>query len=528
MASAPVRSSPQVIQAVDPASGEVLGEVPTVTPEQLQHAVRRAREGQRSWGERSVRERARVLRPLLELMVDRRDDLARLISRETGKPRYEALTAEVIPTLDLLDYYLRSAEEVLAPERLNHRLLKTSRSLLVHEPYGVVGVITPWNYPFFLTAGIALGALFAGNAVVNKPSEYTPLVALEVEKLMRDAGLAPALYQCLPGYGDLGAALVEADCDKVSFTGSVRTGRKVAAACGERLIPVTLELGGKDPAIVLADADLDRAVRSLAWGAFTNCGQVCASVERIYVQREVAETFTQRLVEEVRRLRQGPDRTFDVDLGPLVNRMQWEVVDRQVREAVEQGAKVLVGGEGRAGEGDKGGYYFAPTVISETRADMAVQREETFGPVVTVVPIADEEEGLRLANASPYGLTASVWTRDEARAERIARRLHAGSVYVNEALIPGGAGEAPWGGVKASGFGKSRGAQGLRDMSRVKHVAFDRFGLKDAPVWFPYTPEKYRAVSDFVPCLFGVSGVKRVRAGLLGLRNLFSAQRNGA
>ena len=502
------------LEAVDPATGEPLGRVPVCTPDQVVDALRRARTAQRDWGSRSPRERVRTLRPLLELMVDRRDALAQLISRETGKPRYEALVAEVLPTLDALDYYLSHAEELLAPERLPHRLLRTTRSMLVREPWGVVGVITPWNYPFFLTATISLSALFAGNSVLNKPSEYTPLVGLEIERLFRDAGLAPALYQCLPGAGPTGQALVEAGCDRICFTGSVATGRKVAAACGERLIPVSLELGGKDPALVFADADLDRAVPALTWAAFTNCGQVCASIERIYVEERIAGELTSRLVESARKLRQGPDRAHDVDVGCLVNRLQWEKVKAQVDDARQRGAQVLVGGAGRPGKGEKGGWWFEPTVLTGTTPEMQVQSEETFGPVVTVVPVPDEEEMVRLANASRYGLTASVWTKDESRAQRVARRLGFGSVFVNDALVPSGAGEAPWGGVKESGFGKTRGPEGLREMTRVKHVAWDRFGMRDAPVWFPYTRDKYKLVSEVIPALFGVSPLKRVKAGI--------------
>jgi len=508
----------RTIAAVNPATGESLGSVPVVTREQVQSAFHRARQAQHAWGATPVAGRVRALRPLLELMIERRDALALKISEETGKPRFEALIAEVIPTLDALDYCLRNAETLLQSEPVQHRLLRTTRSTLHYEPYGVVGVITPWNYPFFLTASISLSALFAGNAVLNKPSEFTPLVGLEFERLLRESGLPPALYQCLPGYGATGQALVEAGCNKISFTGSVATGRKVAAACGERLIPVSLELGGKDPAIVLADADLERAVKSLTWGAFTNCGQVCASVERIFVQESIADGFTERFVESVRGLRQGPDSAYDVDVGSMVNRLQFEKVNAQVEDATSKGAQILIGGHGQAGEGDKARYYYTPTVLTQVDESMNVEREETFGPVVTIVPVRDEEEALQRANESPYGLTASVWTRSKEVAERLARGLHFGSVFVNDSLAPSGAGEVPWGGTKASGFGKSRGPQGLKEMSRIKHVSVDRFNLRDNPIWYPYSRDKYRLLSEFVPAMFGDSATRRVKAGIRGVR----------
>jgi acyl-CoA reductase-like NAD-dependent aldehyde dehydrogenase len=519
---APTKSERRTITARDPATGEVLGEVACAAREDARDAVLKARVAQRDWAAKPIADRVRALRPLLELVIARRDELARLVSREVGKPRLEALTGEVLSTLETFRYYLDNAESILATKKIRHSLLLTTKSEYRYEPWGVVALITPWNYPFFLTLSIGLSAIVAGNAVVNKPSECTPLVGLEIEKLFRDAGLPPALWQCLPGYGDVGAALIEALPDKVSFTGSVATGRKVGAMCGERLIPVSLELGGKDPAIVLDDAPLDRAIRSLVWGSFCNAGQICASVERIYVQDRIAREFTERFVAETKKLRQGPDKAFDVDVGSMANRQQWEVVSRQVEEAKARGATVLAGGSGTKGDGEKGGWWFQPTVLSDVKDDMSVQRDETFGPVVTIVPVSGEEEAIRRANDSPYGLTASVWTLDERKADRIAKRLEHGSVYVNDTLVPGGAGEVSWGGVKHSGFGRTRGPDGLLAMARVKHVAFDRFKMKDAPFWFPYTEPKYRVVSDLIPALFERSRV--VKAARLA-RGIWKAWR---
>jgi succinate-semialdehyde dehydrogenase/glutarate-semialdehyde dehydrogenase len=493
----------RTIVARDAATGELLRELLCATPEEVRDAVRRARTAQRDWGGRPVADRARALRPVLEKIVARRDELARLISRETGKPRFEALGSEVLPTLDSLDFYLRSAPRLLRDEPLAHRLWKLSRSTLRREPWGVVGLVTPWNYPFYLSASVALSALVAGNAVVHKPSEHAPLVGLELESILRESGLPPALYHCLPGYGDTGAALIEAGCQKISFTGSVSTGKKVAAACGERLLPYTLELGGKDAAVVLADAPLERTVRSLVWGSFTNAGQVCASIERIFVQDTIATAFTERFVQETSRLRNGPDRSFDSDVGPLVTREQWEITARHVEDAKAKGAIVLLGGRGRVGSGERG-FFYEPTILAGVRDDSLVLRDETFGPVVSIVVVSGEEEAVRRVNELPYGLTASVWTGDERTGERISRRLDVGTVFVNDVLAPSGAGEASWGGVKHSGFGRTRGAEGLLEMTRSKHVARDRGLVAESPFWFPYSRERYEALSALVPTLFGL------------------------
>jgi succinate-semialdehyde dehydrogenase/glutarate-semialdehyde dehydrogenase len=503
----------RTIVARDAATGEVLREIVCASPEEVRDAVRRARVAQRDWGARSVDDRVRLLAPVLERIVARRDEIARLVSRETGKPRLEALTGEVVTTAESLDFLVRNAATVLRDTKLPHRIFKLASSRTVREPWGVVAVISPWNYPFYLQATIALSALVAGNTVVAKPSEHTPLCGLEIETILRDVGLPPALYQCLPGHGDVAQAVIEAGPDFVSFTGSVATGRKVAGLCGEKLIPCGVELGGKDAAIVLEDADLERTARALAWASFLNAGQVCASVERILVQDRIAKDFTEVFVRNVLALRQGRDAAYDVDVGPLVNRSQWETTSLHVEDARAKGAVVLTGGRGRQGIAEKGGWFYEPTVLAGVPDGARVLHDETFGPVVSLVAVSGEEEAIRRANETRYGLTASVWTRDSRAAERVARRLQVGTVTVNDHLVPSGAGESSWGGTKASGWGRTRGAEGLLAMTRAKQISFDRGLLARSPLWFPYDEKKYRAFSEIVPALFGLgSPVERARS----------------
>lgn len=472
----------EVIRNVEPANGQPLPEVPVSSEADVRAAVERAREAQKGWAALGFNERRRRLIRFKDLLLDRAESIAEIVSRENGKPRFEALLHDVIPVAELTIYYARNAQRILRDEPIQPRLFPHKRSMLRYEPRGVVGVISPWNFPFSLPMGEVITALAAGNAVVVKPSEFTPLSMSEGARLLEESGIPKDLVAVVPGYGATGAALIDAGVNMVVFIGSVATGRKIAAACGERLIPCVLELGGKDPALVLADADLDRAAKTVVLGAFANSGQICASVERVYVDRRIAEQFTEKVVALTRTLRQGDAGEGEIDVGAMTMPAQMQTVARHVEDAIARGAIARTGGLPQA---IGNGRFFPPTVLTNVTQEMTVMREETFGPVLPILPFDSEEEAVRLANDTPYGLNAYVFSRDRRRAEQIAHRLEAGSVLINDVLYTHAAPELPWGGVKQSGIGRTHGAQALKEMCWIRHVNVERLAIP-APWNYPY------------------------------------------
>ncbi len=482
--------------------GRVLEEIPAHDAGAVAEAVARARAAQEAWGALDVRSRARRLRVLARVLEERGEEIAGRVREETGKPLSEALT-EVAVSADLVQHYVRTAPRTLARRRVERGWLLGKSAWVEREPWGVVGAITAWNYPFILAMDCVAAALFAGNAVVVKPSELTSWTALLLPELAADAGLPEGLVSVVVGAGDTGRALVDAGVDRVVFTGSTATGRKVMAAAAERLTPVTLELGGKDPAIVLEDAPLDRAARGIVYGAFFNAGQTCISVERVLVARPLHDAFVARVVELTEELRAGPGEASD--LGPMITDAQLDVVERHVADAVARGATVRAGGE-RARDHDE---TFLPTVLTDVEPDMDVWTRETFGPVLPVVPFDDEDEAVRLAGAGAYGLFASVWTGDRKRGLRLGRRLRSGGFSVNDVLshyaVPG----LPVGGTGDSGFGRRRGREALEEMSRTRSVLVDRSGLRRELWWFPYSEGGRRLVRAVLSW--------RARRGLGGL-----------
>jgi succinate-semialdehyde dehydrogenase/glutarate-semialdehyde dehydrogenase len=486
-----------VIVSRNPATGETLGEVPEQGPAEVKAAVARARAAQAAWGAKSVRERCQELKRLRDVFIHRAPELIDLIVREGGKTRSEALSMEVMVTVDLATYFIKRAHKILAPEPISLHLLKMRGSYIHYVPRGVVGVIAPWNFPFVIPIGELVMALIAGNTVVLKPSEITPLIALKTKELYDATGLPKDLFQVVTGRGATGAALIDSGVDYIHFTGSTLVGKKVAAACGERLIPCALELGGKAPAVVCADADVDRTARALVWGAFANQGQVCVSVERVYAHHAVHDELVNKVVALTQKLRLGTPSDADIDVGSMTWDRQVEIAEERIQTAVSQGARVRTGGK-RTGRG----LQFEPTVVEGCKQDMDIMRREIFGPVMPIMKVNDEEEAVRLANDSHLGLAAYVFTDDRQKGKRLAERIEAGTVMVNDCLLAYGAPETPFGGVKQSGIGITHSDKGLRDLCQARHVNYDRLALKRELWWYPYSDKVTKQTMKLMKWIF--------------------------
>jgi acyl-CoA reductase-like NAD-dependent aldehyde dehydrogenase len=474
------------LRSVDPATLEELGSVAVAPPEEVAEVVAEASFAAGRWAQSSFAERRALLGAVAQEALARADHLTATVTAESGKPLVESYTAELFVALDNLVWAAANAERVLRDERLRFPQphLRHKRGWLRYEPLGVVAVISPWNFPLGIPLTQAAFAVAAGNAVVVKPSELTPLTGAWVERLFREAGAPEGLVRVVQGRAETGDALVRAPgVAKIVFTGSGEVGRRVAVTAGERLRPVTLELGGKDPMLVFEDADLDRAVAGALWGAFSNCGQVCSAVERIYVAQPLQEAFVEELVRRAEALRLGRGDELDVDLGPMIAEDRRAHVEELVADALGRGAEVRSGG--RPPDVGLPGWFYEPTVLTGVEREARVEREEIFGPVVTVAPFRDEDEAVRLANGPAFGLGASVWTRDLDRAARVGRRLEAGSVWTNDVQYSYGTGQASWGGVKSSGFGRTHSKHGLYELSRVTYADLDR-GRVPVPWWYPY------------------------------------------
>jgi succinate-semialdehyde dehydrogenase/glutarate-semialdehyde dehydrogenase len=423
-----------------------------------------------------------------EIVLAQVDEIAALISRETGKPPAEATSMEVVPTLDLMYYFARKTEALLNRQKIDigqYELMGRS-SYIVYKPLGVVGIISPWNFPWATPLDEIVMALMAGNAVVLKPSELTPLCALKIGDVLRAARFPEGLVEIVTGNGSTGAALVEAGVDKIMFTGSVATGKRVAEAAARHLIPVVLELGGKDPMVVLKDANLANAARAAVWGGFCNAGQACASIERCYVHESVAQEFTKLVVHETQKLALGPPAGEEIDVGSMTNERQLHIVEDHIQDAIEQGARIETGGHRVK---NSGGWFHEPTVVTNVDHSMKLMSDETFGPVLPIMTFKSDDEALRLANDSIYGLTASVFTSDIARGRRLAEQIHAGTVMINEVVYTHAIAQTPWGGVKQSGYGRTHGRLGLLELVTPQHIHVNRVPWVPDVWWFRYTNE---------------------------------------
>lgn len=481
-------SSTQVreIVSLNPATGRENGRVPLMNAADVAAAVKRARHAQVAWAQLSFRARARFVLRAREIVLAQVDEIASLISRETGKPPAEAMSMEIVPTLDLMHYFARNAERILRRQKIDigqYGLMGRS-SYIVYKPLGVVGIISPWNFPWATPLDEIVMALMADNGVVLKPSELTPLTSLKIGEVFREARLPEGLLQIVTGDGSTGAALVESGVSKIMFTGSVATGKRVAEAAARHLTPVVLELGGKDPMIVLEDANLANAARAAVWGGFCNAGQACASIERLYVHESIAKEFTRAVVDETRKLKLGPPASDEVDLGAMTNERQLRVVEDHIQDAVEHGARVEIGGH-RVENTD--GWFHEATVVTNVDHSMEIMRDETFGPVLPIMTFKNDDEAVRLANDSVYGLTASVFTGDIARGRRLAEQVDAGTVMINEVVYTHAIAQTPWGGVKQSGYGRTHGRLGLLELVTPQHIHVNRVPWLPDVWWFRYT-----------------------------------------
>ena len=499
---------PGELESFNPATGERIGSVPTVTPDQVQGIVDDVAEVQPFWAQLSLSERAAYLRRAAQVLLDHSDDIAELLTKEQGKPRLESYTMEVLPTIDLLHWCADNGPKILArePVRYPQIMMKQKKSAFSYEPLGVVGVIAPWNYPWSIPFGEVAIALMAGNGVVLKPASLTPLIGQRIQEVFERAGLPQGLVQTVHGGGAVGQALVESSAGKIFFTGSVEVGRRVGEECARRLKGSVLELGGKDPQIVCADANLANAISGAVWGGFANAGQTCSGIERVYVVEEVADRFIDGVVRKTTALTVGDPTDWNTEIGPMVSRDQYELVCELVDDAIAAGATRLCGGPIEVP--GFSGHFIAPTVLTGVTHDMRIMQEEIFGPVVPIMRVESEAEAIRLANDSRFGLGASVWTLDREKGERIAEQIEAGMVWINDHSYTHGTCQCAWGGVKESGVGRSHSKFGFYECVNIKMLSWEPSRMADA-WWQPYDEVLGTAIRASMRLIYGRDGQRR-------------------
>jgi acyl-CoA reductase-like NAD-dependent aldehyde dehydrogenase len=498
------------LESFNPATGELVGEVPTITTDDVQGIVDEVAAIQPAWAQLTPSDRAAYLDRTAAVLLDRLDDLAKLLTAEQGKPVSEAYTMELIPSIDALKWCAKEGPKILRDEKISfpQALFKTKSSKFRFQPIGVVGVIAPWNYPWTIPMQEIAIALLCGNGIVLKPASLTPLLGEEIKRAFEDAGVPRGLIRVVHGGGRIGDALTRSSVGKVFFTGSVPVGYKVGEECAKLMKGCVLELGGKDPMIVLEDARPDFAVSGAVWGGFANSGQTCAGIERIYAMEQIAGEFTEGVVAGAKALKVGDPTEVDTAIGPMVSKDQFDLVNELVDDAIANGADRLCGGPVEV-EGFSG-HFIAPTVLTGVNHDMRIMKEEIFGPVLTIMEVDSEQEALELANDSEFGLGASVWTGDRQRGERMAERIEAGMVWINDHMFTHGACQCTWGGIKDSGLGHSHSKFGFYECVDIKLVTYER-GLAKNFWWHPYDQDLFDAATSSARMLYG-KGSERVEA----------------
>ncbi len=499
--------------AMNPATGTRLGAIANTPLELIPAIFDQAREAQRVWADKSFSERRRHILKMRDYIRDNADELAMVVSEGNGKTRLDALATEVLPCLMACSWYGKNAEKVLRPERRepSSLLWVGKRSEIRYEPLGVVGIISPWNYPLAIPFGEIVMGLMAGNAIVLKVAAATPLVGQAIEQIVAAGDLPKGLFSHIVGSGgQVSSAMFDNGIDKLFFTGSVPAGKQLMAQAAESLTPVSLELGGKDPMIVLEDADLERAANGAAWAGYQNAGQSCGGVERIYVHESIYQDFVDLLADKTRQLRHGvPCEKMVVDIGSMTTAKQRQTVAQQLADALANGAKVVAESQG---VGEQDGEFHPATLVTDVHHDMLLMREETFGPVIPVMSFKTEDEAVALANDCTMALTASVWTRNTKRGKRLANRVKGGVVAINDHLYTHGMSDLPWGGPGESGIGRTHGPEGLLEMTKAKAVNWDWLRAKRNLWWYPQDQESYQAIRNAMRVVAPSSGVDFVRA----------------
>ncbi|MFN8673065.1 MAG: aldehyde dehydrogenase family protein [Candidatus Sericytochromatia bacterium] len=498
------------IESVNPATLEKLGVVPVFNEEQVKEAVAKAKNAFLTWSNSSWEERAKYLIKAKDYILKNLDSIAEVITKENGKPLVEAITAEILPVLELISHYAKNKDEIITKEEINlgKWALMQKSSYLEYKPLGVIGIISPWNYPFSIPAGQIFTALITGNTIVLKPSEHTSLIGLEIEKILKAINLPEGVFNIVTGFGETGGFLVKSGVNKIVFTGSVATGKRIMAAASENLTPVVLELGGKDPMIVFDDINMDIVSSGAVWGAFTNSGQVCASVERLYVHENIADEFIYEVAKKTKALKQGNGLDKNNDLGPMISLEQMGIVENHIQDAISKGAKIITGGNRQEGSE---GFFFKPTILTNVDHSFKIVSDETFGPILPIMTFKKEEEVIKLANDSKYALTASVWSNNISKAKNLATKIEAGTVSVNDCISSFALCQTPWGGPKESGIGRTHSKLGVLEFLEPKHIHIDKNNIIKKFWWFGYDENRFEMMKKSLHVLYNTKdSIKQV------------------
>ncbi|MCP5493910.1 MAG: aldehyde dehydrogenase family protein [Leptospiraceae bacterium] len=500
--------------AINPATLKEIGRVPNTDMALMPTIFQKAREAQKSWATKSFGERKKYILRMRDYITENAEDISSIVSKSNGKSRIDALVTEVIPCSLAADWYAKNAVKYLKPKKLpgSSLLFFNKKNMLLRMPMGVVGIISPWNYPLSIPFGEIVMGLMAGNAILLKVAAATIMVGDAINKIVAAAELPDGLFYHVVGSGSaVSKSFFENGINKIFFTGSVATGKTLMASAAPYLTPLSLELGGKDPMIVLADADLERATNGACWAGYQNAGQTCAGIERVYVHESIYDTFVEIMIQKTKKLRHGVDRDFEIDMGSMTTKDQLQTVMKQVDAALDSGAKIVAQS---SPTNNANGYFYPATLMTNVNHSMKIMTEETFGPVLPVMKFKDVEEAIRLANDSNYALTSSVWTKDIKLGKKIATRIEAGVTTINDHLYTHGQSETPWGGWKATGIGRTHSAIGLDEMTQPKVISWDLIHSKRNLWWYPFSKDTYNALLDTLRFVFPKSIGDFVSGGL--------------